>query len=278
LSLLRRERVELKTPDQIRSMRASGLVTASALSSVRSALVAGAVAGSVDALARSAIREAGAEPNFLGYDGYPASICLSINDVVVHGIPDAQVLRPGDVASVDCGCVLDGWHSDSAITVGVGAESGAVDPRSELLVQVTRTALWDGIAAFARASFVGEIGRAIEASVNGAEPSFGVLREYVGHGIGTSMHMAPEVVNFASRDRGPRVQPGMVLAIEPMVVEGSIATSTDTDGWTVRTVDGARAAHWEHTVARTEKGVWVLTEPDGGAAELSARGIDIAPL
>jgi methionyl aminopeptidase len=224
--------------------------------------------------AERVIRAAGAVPNFLGYEGYPASICWSVNDVVVHGIPRDQVLRPGDIVSVDCGAELDGWHSDAAITVVVG-EAHA---RAEVLVEVTRRALWDGIAAFAKATHVGEVGAAVEASVRAAEPSFGVLREYVGHGIGTAMHMAPEVPNFRSRDRGPKIRPGLVLAIEPMVVEGKLPTSVDSDGWTVRTVDGRLAAHWEHTVARTDGGVWVLTAPDGGAAELAARGVDIAPL
>jgi methionyl aminopeptidase len=271
---LRRDRIELKTPDQIRKMRDSGLVTAAALAAAREALIPGAVPSAVDAAAESVIRAAGAAPNFLGYNGYPASVCFSVNEVVVHGIPGSQALRPGDVVSVDCGAVLDGWHSDSAITVG----AGELDARSELLIAVTKRALWDGIAAFAKADFVGEIGCAIEASVQESEPSFGILRDYVGHGIGSAMHMEPDVVNFASRERGPRVRPGMVLAIEPMVVEGSIATSIDADGWTVRTVDASRAAHWEHTVARTSGGIWVLTEPDGGAAELAARGIEIAPL
>jgi methionyl aminopeptidase len=241
---------------------------------VREALVVGARAADVDATAAAVIRSAGAAPNFLGYDGYPASVCFSVNDVVVHGIPDSQVLRPGDLVSIDCGAELDGWHSDSAITVAVGP----VDARSEVLIEVTRQALWAGIAAFARASYVGEIGAAIEACVREAEPSLGILREYVGHGIGTAMHMEPEVVNFAARERGPRIRPGMVLAIEPMVVDGKIDTSVDTDGWTVRTVDGGRAAHWEHTVARTEGGIWVLTAEDGGAAELSTRGIQISPV
>jgi methionyl aminopeptidase len=274
LTLLRRERIELKTPNQIRKMRASGLITAAALAAVREALVPGAVAREVDAVAEAVIRAAGAIPNFLGYEGYPGSICFSVNDVVVHGIPEDQVLRPGDVVSIDCGAELNGWHSDAAITVGVGQ----VDPRSEVLIEATRAALWDGIAAFARAEHVGQIGRAIEASVRESEPSFGILREYVGHGIGTAMHMAPDVINFAGRERGPRIRPGLVLAIEPMVVEGSIATSVDADGWTVRTVDASRAAHWEHTVARTPDGIWVLTAPDGGKAELAARGVEIAPL
>ncbi|MDR2253860.1 MAG: type I methionyl aminopeptidase [Bifidobacteriaceae bacterium] len=272
--ILRRERVELKTPAQIRAMRASGLVTARALAAVREALTPGAVARDVDALAESVIRDAGARPNFLGYDGYPASICLSINDVVVHGIPQGQVLREGDVVSVDCGAVLDGWHSDAAVTVCVGEAQA----HAEALVEVTRRALWDGVAAFASAARVGEIGAAVEASVRQAAPSFGVIRDYGGHGIGTAMHMDPDVLNYAARERGPRVRPGMVLAIEPMVVEREIAASVDTDGWTVRTVDGGLAAHWEHTVARTAAGVWVLTAEDGGATELAERGVVVAPL
>jgi methionyl aminopeptidase len=262
----------LKTPEQIRLMRASGLVTARALAAARDAIVPGATARQVDAVAERVIREAGAEPNFLGYQGYPASVCCSINDVVVHGIPGDQVFKPGDVVSIDCGAVLDGWHSDAAITVGVGQ----LHSRSEVLVEVTRRALWDGIAAFATAARVGEVGAAVEASVLAAEPSFGILRDFVGHGIGTAMHMEPSVPNYATRDRGPKVRPGLVLAVEPMLVEGGIATSEDADGWTVRTVDGKVAAHWEHTVARTDGGVWVLTAEDGGAAELAARGVAVA--
>jgi methionyl aminopeptidase len=267
-------RVELKTPAQVSAMRASGLVTAAALEKVKHLLVPGARAREIDAAAEQVIRAAGAAPNFLGYDGYPASICLSLNDVVVHGIPSDQVLRSGDIVSVDCGAVLDGWHSDAAITVVVGQ----TDARSEVLVEVTRQALWDGIAAFAKADRVGQIGEAIEASVEAAEPSFGIAREYTGHGIGSAMHMEPDVLNFASRYHGPKVRPGMVLAIEPIVVEGRIETSVDSDGWTVRTVDGKRAAHWEHTVARTAGGIWVLTAADGGADELAARGITPAPI
>jgi methionyl aminopeptidase len=146
------------------------------------------------------------------------------------------------------------------------------------LVEVTRLALWDGLAAFARAERLNEVGAAIEASVLGAEPSFGILRDYIGHGIGSAMHMDPEVLNYRVRDKGPRVRPGLVVAVEPMVVEGQIATVVEADEWTVRTVDGRNAAHWEHTVARTEAGVWVLTADDGGAAELAARGVTIAPL
>ncbi|MDR1824056.1 MAG: type I methionyl aminopeptidase [Bifidobacteriaceae bacterium] len=272
--MLRRERLEIKTPDQIRLMRASGLVTAAALAAVREAVVPGAVAGDIDHLAETVIRDHGAEPNFLGYAGYPASICLSINDVVVHGIPKRQVIHEGDIVSIDCGAVLHGWHSDAAITIPVGD----VNARSDCLVEVTRVSLWDGIAAYARAQHLNEVGAAVEASVLAGEPSFGVLQDYIGHGIGTEMHMDPEVPNYAVRDRGPKVRPGLVVAIEPMVVEGRIATVTESDGWTVRTVDGRWAAHWEHTVARTDDGVWVLTAEDGGAGELAARGVTIAPL
>jgi methionyl aminopeptidase len=273
VSLRRRDRIELRTPQELEAMRASGLVTAAALAAVRDALVPGARARDIDRLAESVIRDHGAAPNFLGYQGYPASVCFSVGEVVVHGIPGDQILKDGDVVSIDCGAVLDGWHSDAAITVAVGE----VHTRSEVLIEVTRRALWDGIAAFAAAGRVGQIGAAIEASVRAAEPSFGILRDYVGHGIGRAMHLDPAVRNYAARDKGPRIRPGLVLAIEPMVVEGGIATSEDSDGWTVRTVDGKNAAHWEHTVARTEAGVWVLTAEDGGAAELASRGLAIAP-
>jgi methionyl aminopeptidase len=268
------ERIEIKTPAQIKAMRASGLVTAAALAAVQEALVPGARARDLDALAEQVIRDMGAAPNFLGHQGYPASVCLSIGEVVVHGIPSDQVIREGDVVSVDCGAVLDGWHSDAAVTVAVGEAHTS----AEVLVEVTRRALWDGIAAFARAGHVGQIGAAVEASVAAAEPTFGVLTDYVGHGIGTAMHMAPSVPNHATRARGPKVRPGMVLAIEPMVVTGRTATSQDSDGWTVRTVDGSLAAHWEHTVAKTSDAVWVLTADDGGAAELAARGVKVAPV
>jgi methionyl aminopeptidase len=269
----RRDQIQLKTTAQIQAMRASGLVTAKALAAVRAAIVPGAVAKDLDTLAEQVIRDHGARPNFLGYDGFPASICLSINDVVVHGIPGRQVIHPGDVVSVDCGAELDGWHSDAAFTVAV-AEAPAL---ASCLVDVTEQGLWDGIAAFGWAKHLGEVGAAVEAGVELAEPSFGILEDYVGHGIGTAMHMAPDVPNVALRGRGPKVQPGLVVAIEPMVVTGRIATVLESDGWTVRTVDGGLAAHWEHTVARTEGGIWVLTADDGGAAALRERGLTVSP-
>jgi len=267
-------RIELKSSGEIQAMRASGLVTAATLAALREAIQPGAKAKDIDALAESVIRQHGAVPSFLGYQGFPASICLSINDVVIHGIPLNQVIHAGDLVSIDCGAILEGWHSDAAITVLAGDEGTA---QAGCLAEVTHLALWDGIAALAKAKGVWEVGAGIEQSVKTNEASFRVLPDYVGHGIGRAMHMEPEVPNVARRGRGPKIRPGLVVAIEPMVVAGRTDTVVEADGWTVRTVDGSLAAHWEHTVARTEGGVWVLTADDGGAAELQARGQAAAP-
>jgi methionyl aminopeptidase len=255
-------------------MRQAGLIVAEALDAVRAAAAPGALAGSLDAIAEKVIRAAGATPSFLGHHGYPASICLSINDVVVHGIPRRQVLAEGDVVSVDCGAVLRGWHGDSAVTFGVGE----VDEPARRLIEATEASLWAGIAAMARGVRVGDIGTAVADAIERLDPSLGVLEEYVGHGIGQAMHMWPDVPNYPTRDRGPRLRPGVTLAIEPMVVTGAIDTHVEADDWTVRTDDGGLAAHWEHTVARTEGGVWVLTAPDGGAAGLARHGLTPAPV
>jgi len=268
-------RIELKTPSQIQAMRASGLVTAATLTALRQAIQPGVKGNALDDLAESVIRHHGAVPSFLGYQGFPASICLSINDVVIHGIPADQVIHEGDLVSIDCGAILDGWHSDAAITVLAGQEGSAV---AECLDTVTHLALWDGIAALAKARGLWEVGAGIEQSVKTNEASFQIVPDYLGHGIGQAMHMEPEVPNLARRGRGPKVRPGLVVAIEPMVVAGRTDTVVEADGWTVRTVDGSLAAHWEHTVACTEDGVWVLTADDGGAAELQARGLAVAPV
>jgi methionyl aminopeptidase len=266
-----RERIDAKTPEQILAMRRAGLVVAAALEAVRAAAAPGVSGLDLDRLAESVIREAGARPNFLGYEGYPASICLSVDDVVVHGIPGRETLRDGMVVSVDCGAELDGWHGDAAITFGIGA----IDPAAETLIAETRKALWAGIAAMATGRWVRDIGAAVSESVHLGAPGLGVLEDYVGHGIGREMHTAPDVPNYPTRHRGPRLCQGAVLAIEPMVVEHSIATRVERDGWTVRTKDRGRAAHWEHTVARTDKGVWVLTAPDGGASDLAGLNLPL---
>lgn len=276
-----RERIEYKTPDQVRVMRRAGLVVADALAAVRERVAPGVTTAQLDAVAAAVIADAGATPSFLGYHGYPATLCVSVNDEVVHGIPGPRVLEPGDVVSVDCGAVVDGWHGDSAITVVLdGGEQADVD-----LAETTRKAMWAGIAALASAERLGAVGEAVEDVVDGALEAglndarrYGVVEEYVGHGIGTAMHQPPDVLNYRARDRGPRVKPGLCVAIEPMVVRGQRFTQVLDDDWTVVTVDGSRASHWEHTVAVLEDGIWVLTARDGGAAELAALGIEVAPL
>ncbi|WP_454041283.1 type I methionyl aminopeptidase [Cellulosimicrobium sp. Marseille-Q8652] len=273
-----RERIEYKTHEQVQAMRRAGVVVATALETVRSTVRPGMTTSDLDELAAAVIADAGATSSFLGYEGYPATVCVSVNDEVVHGIPGARELRAGDVVSVDCGAVVDGWHGDSATSFVLGD----ADPADEALVEATRQAMWDGIAALARSERLGDVGVAIEDSVRAAGErdgvAYGIVEEYVGHGIGSAMHQPPDVPNYRTRDRGPRLRPGMCLAIEPMVTRGERFTQVCEDDWTVVTDDGSRAAHWEHSVAILEDGIWVLTAADGGAQELAARGVQVAPL
>jgi methionyl aminopeptidase len=271
--VFRRERIEYKTLEQVRVMRRAGLVVADALAAAREATRPGVTTAEIDKAGAAAIAVAGATSNFLGYHGYPASLCISVNEEVVHGIPGERVVRAGDVVSVDGGAIVDGWHGDSAFSMVVPP----VRPEDHALVTVCEDALWAGIAALARATHLGEVGAAVEDAVLAAG-SYGIVREYVGHGIGSAMHQPPEVRNFRSRERGPRVVPGLCVAIEPMITLGEQHTDLLDDGWTVVTVDGSRAAHWEHTVAVLEDGVLVLTEPDGGAARLAEHGLRPAAL
>ncbi|MGM7424229.1 type I methionyl aminopeptidase [Cellulosimicrobium sp. ES-005] len=273
-----RERIEYKTHDQVRSMRSAGLVVARALETVRETVRPGMTTADLDALAAAVIADAGATPSFLGYEGYPASLCVSVNDEVVHGIPGPRELRPGDIVSVDCGAIVDGWHGDSAVSFVLGEG----EPRDEALVEATRRAMWAGIAALATSERLGDVGAAIEDSVRVSGESdgvsYGIVEEYVGHGIGSAMHQPPDVPNYRTREKGPRLRPGMCLAIEPMLTLGDRFTEVCEDDWTVVTDDGARAAHWEHSVAILDEGIWVLTAPDGGAAELAELGVRVAPL
>ncbi|QDW62608.1 type I methionyl aminopeptidase [Oerskovia sp. KBS0722] len=273
-----REKIEYKTVDQVRTMRRAGLVVADALATVRSAVRPGMTTADLDALAAAVIGDAGATPSFLGYHGYPATLCVSVNDEVVHGIPGTRELLPGDVVSVDCGAIVDGWHGDSAFSF-VLPEADAADLA---LVEATERALWAGIAALATGERLGDVGNAVEDSIEASAAAdgvpYGIIEEYVGHGIGTSMHQPPDVLNYRTRERGPRLKPGMCLAIEPMVTRGERFTQVLEDDWTVVTDDGARAAHWEHSVAILEDGIWVLTAPDGGAAKLAELGVTVAPL
>ena len=267
----RKDRIEVKTPEQIELMRGAGLVVARTLERLREAVAPGMSTLDLDRIAEESIRSEGAVPSFLGYHGYPASICTSVNDEVVHGIPGDRVLLEGDQISIDCGAILSGWHGDAAITVGVGA----VDPAYVELSRVTEEALWAGLAAAQVGGRLNDIGTAVEDSIRSSPggEAYGIVEEYVGHGIGTSMHMEPNVPNYAVTGRTPELVAGMALAIEPMVVVGERRTRVLADDWTVVTQDGTRACHWEHTVALTTEGPWVLTALDGGAARFAALGV-----
>lgn len=271
-----RHKVQLKTDAQLALMARAGVVTSRALDAAVAAAVPGAATADVDRAFRGVLEHYGAQSNFLGYYGYPATVCVSVNDEVVHGIPGQRVLRDGDIVSIDGGAIVDGWHGDSARTVLVGDRH---DPADVELSAVTRAAMWRGIAALARGSHVGDVGQAIEDYVQTvAGDRLGILEDYVGHGIGTAMHMAPDVPNYAVRQRGPRLGPGLALAIEPMLVRGGIETRVLADDWTVVTVDGSRASQWEHSVCLHSRGLWVLTAEDGGAAELEPLGVRPVPI
>lgn len=262
-----------------------GLITAAALSAVRTAVQPGVTTAELDAIADRVISDRGAESNFKLVRGYRHTTCISVNDQVVHGIPGARVLTAGDIVSIDCGAQFRGWNGDSAITVVVPnpADPALVGAR-QALSDVTEGSMWAGIAAMASARHLGDISAAIEDHILAAGPSavsgkpYGILREYVGHGIGRKMHEAPSLFNYRTPDPGAGVRPGLVLAIEPMVTAGSEKTYVEGDDWTVTTVDGSDGSHWEHSVALHDDGIWVLTAADGGTAGLAAFGITPAPL
>jgi methionyl aminopeptidase len=261
--------LEIKTPAQIDLMRVSGLLVGRTLELLREAARPGVTTGELDRLAEAHIRDHGGIPSFKGYSHppFPATICASVNDEVVHGIPGDRVLRDGDVVSIDCGAIVDGWHGDAAVTVPIGE----VAPATLELLRVTEEALWRGLAAARLGGRVGDISHAVERSVRSQGP-YGILEDYTGHGIGTEMHMAPNVPNVGRAGRGPRLVEGLALAVEPMVTLGSKETDLLEDEWTVVTVDGSMAAHFEHTFTLTPAGAWVLTAVDGGAARLAELG------
>ncbi len=259
-------------------MVSAGRATASALAQARAGLTAGATPLELDSAAERVIRDAGGVPNFTLVPGYRHTLCVSVNDDVVHGIPDDRPFRPGDIVSVDGGAEVDGWNGDAAFTVVLPDPSRPeVVAAREQLSAVTEAALWHGIATLARASHLNEVGAAIEDFVRDAG-SYGILTDYVGHGIGRSMHEEPPVFNYRVDRKGPVVKPGLVVAIEPMIVAGAIDTFIRDDDWTVTTSDGADAAHWEHSVAVHAGGIWVLTAEDGGAAGLAPFGIEPVPI
>lgn len=321
--------IEYKTLDQIKWMREAGLVVAEIHRSLREAARPGVTTGELDEVSADAIRRCGARSNFLNYYGYPATVCISPNDVIVHGIPGKRKLAIGDIVTFDCGAWLERsgqqWHGDAAFSMIVGDEftsdeefarswvrrhqgpgagkrwgsanpsapqseagetsadsagevsrQGSVARRRELNL-VTREALWAALASLARGKRVSAVGEAVERVVAERAEDLGweagIIEDFTGHGIGTAMHQDPEVLNYRVRGLMPKLRPGMVLAVEPMLTSGDIENVTENDDWTVRTVDGSDAAQWEHTIAILDDGVAILSAVDGGVAGLAPFGV-----
>jgi len=265
---------EIKSRDQLQTMRASGLILASALDAMRQAVTPGMTTRELDQIGSDVITGAGAISNFKGYHGFTGTICASVNEEIVHGIPGDRVLQAGDLISIDCGCILDGWHADSAISVHVGH---APDQAEVDLIAATENSMWAGIAAIRAGGKLGEVTSAIEGSVKKSGRTdgrrYGEVDGYGGHGIGSAMHMDPFVPNHGRQHKGLKLVPGMALAIEPMLTLGTGLSDELDDGWTVVTRDGSRAAHTEHSVAILDDGICVLTAVDSGTAALAAYGV-----
>ena len=251
--------VTLKTPEQIVKMREAGKVVAAMLAATRAAVRPGVTTLELDRIAAEVLKRAGAESSFLGYYGYPNTICTSVNDQIVHGIPGKRKLKEGDIIGIDAGAIVDGWHADAAITVPVGE----VSAEAHRLIAVTQEALRKGIGAARVGNRLGDIGAAVQRYVEAQ--GFSVVRNYVGHGIGRAMHEEPQVPNYGTADRGKDIKEGLCIAIEPMVNVGGITTKTLGDQWTVVTDDGSLSAHFEHTLACLADGPVVLTAFDGGS-------------
>jgi methionyl aminopeptidase len=266
-----RERgIEYKTPEQIAKMRVAGLLVGQTLELLRSSVRAGISTAELDAIAEENIRSAGGTPSFKGYGHppFPGTICASVNDEVVHGIPGGRVLATGDIISIDCGAIVDGWHGDAAITVAVGEIPAEVTE----LMRVTEESMWRGIGAARLGGKVSDISHAVEAYVR-SQGDYGILEDFTGHGIGTEMHQPPSVPNFGRPGRGPKLVRGLALAVEPMVTLGTKETEVLDDDWTIVTDDGSWAAHFEHTFTLTPDGAWVLTALDGGEERLASLGV-----
>lgn len=271
MSRLRGREIERRTPGELDAMYVSGQLVASALTAMIAHAKAGVSTMELDQIAEQVIRDAGGTPSFLGYHGFPASICASVNDQIVHGIPSlTQVLADGDLVSLDCGAIVEGWHGDAAVTVQIGvggSQASAAAVADAKLSAACRGALEAGIAAAVPGNRLTDISYAVQTACEAAAArdgvAYGIVKEYGGHGIGTAMHMDPFLPNLGRPGRGPWLPVGGVLAIEPMLTAGLPQTRTLSDDWTVVTVDGARAVHWEHSVAITDDGPWVLTALPG---------------
>ena len=247
--------ITLKTPQEIEKMRKAGRVVATTLETLKEAAQVGMTTGDLDELARQKIAEAGAIPSFKGYHGFPGHICASVNEEVVHGIPGNRVLKEGDILSVDLGAIVEGYHGDSAITFPIGSISSEI----QLLLQVTEESLYKGIQAAIVGHRLGDVSNAIQTHVDSYQ--FGIVREFVGHGIGSQMHEDPKIPNYGPPHQGPLLKAGMTLAIEPMVNLGTPDVRILDDQWTVVTRDGKPSAHFEHTILITENGPEILTRP-----------------
>ncbi len=277
----RRNRLQGRTDEQLLLMREAGLLVGRTLELLAAEVAPGVTTLDLDRLAEEFIRSHGGVPNFQLVPGYSHTLCTSVNEEVVHGIPGSRVLREGDIVSIDCGAEVAGWNGDAAFTAVVGGLD-AGRPEDLALIAATEASLYAGIAAMRVGDRLYAVGEAVEGSIEAAAERdgrvYGVIEDYVGHGIGTQMHMDPQIPNYAVRDVGPTLVDGFTGAIEPMVTLGTSDTTVLADDWTVVTADGTRAAHWEHSVAVRAGGLWILTAIDGGEAALAARGAAYAPL
>lgn len=266
--------IQIKTLEQLKVMRRAGLVVAEIHQLIREAVKPGMTTSALDAISEAHTKRSKATSNFKGYHGFPATICVSVNDEIVHGIPGSRIINDGDVVSIDCGAIVDGWHGDAAFSVIVGTGN----PEDQKLLDVCEESMWRGIAAGKNGAKLSDIGYAIEQYIN-SQGKYGILQEYGGHGIGTEMHQEPHVLNFGRAGQGPEIVPGLALAIEPMITRGSARTKVLKDDWTVVSSDSSRGAHFEHTYAICPDGKpFVLTAIDGGKAELARLGIEISNL
>ena len=266
--------IELKNLDQLKSMRKAGLVVADTLQLLKQSAQVGMTTLELNEIAVTNLSKHSAKSSFLGYHGFPAVICASVNEEVVHGIPNKRKLISGDVLSIDFGAIIDDWHGDAAVSFGLGE----VDPADQKLMDVCEESMWRGIAAGKNGGRLTDISEAIESYIN-SQGKYGILREYGGHGIGSAMHQEPHILNFGPAGNGPELVPGMALALEPMITRGNERTKVLSDDWTVVSQDSSKGAHFEHTYTIAPDGkAFVLTSLDGGKEQLARLGIPISDL